>query len=262
MNRREQLSRRRALAALTALLPAPLVGGACRSREAERVRLRVAAAADLARAFAELGAAFERDEGARVVFSFGSTGLLSRQIKEGAPFDLLAAANASFVDDLIAHGAALADTRALYARGRLAVWARDGVELPAALAELAAPRFVRVAIANPEHAPYGQAARQALERAGVWGVVSPRLVFGENVQQALQLAQSGNVEAAVVALSLALATGRPHLLVPEALHDPLEQALVVCSRAAQPALARRFAAFVLGERGQATLRRHGFSPPG
>ncbi|MBX3269043.1 MAG: molybdate ABC transporter substrate-binding protein [Sandaracinaceae bacterium] len=241
------------------------LAAACRGEPApEPPPIRVAAAADLALAFEELGRAFEREHGARVTFSFGSTGLLAAQIEQGAPFDLFAAANVAFVDRVVARGACDGRTQTPYARGRIAVWSRRGrVAPPARLEELADPRFARVAIANPEHAPYGQAAKQALERAGVWATVAPRLVQGENVRHTLQLATTGNADAAIVALSLVSADREhPWLLVDEALHAPIEQALVACDGGADRAGGEAFARFVGSPEGRAIMRRHGFLLPG
>jgi molybdate transport system substrate-binding protein len=226
--------------------------------------LKVAAAADLALAFKEIGAAWEKQSGDKVVFSFGSTGLLEKQIVEGAPFDMFAAANISFADEAVAAGACAADSKALYARGRIVVWWRkDAALAPRTLGDLADPRFVKVAIANPEHAPYGRAAEQALTKVGAWMAVKPRLVFGENVQQTLQFAQSGNAEAAIVALSLAVVSDGRFLVVDEALHQPIDQAMVVCGRdPTRRARARAFAAFVNSADGRAIMRRYGFLLPG
>src|SRR5262249_41703782 len=153
--------------------------------------------------------------------------LLSKQIVEGAPFDLFAAANVSFVDDILKQGACAADSKALYARGRIGVFLPKGsaVAPPKNLADLADARFVRIAIPNPEHAPYGKAAQQALEKVSVWNKVKPRLVYGENIQQTLQFAQSGNAEAAIVALSLATVSDGEFVDIDPALHEPIDQAL-------------------------------------
>lgn len=226
--------------------------------------LRVAAAADLARAFDELGKAYAARGGEAPTFTFGSTGLLAKQIEQGAPFDLFAAANVSFADEAIRSGACRADSKALYARGRIVAYASDAAPAPPEdLRELADLRFAKIAIANPEHAPYGRAAQQALERAGVWAAVRPRLVYGENVQQTLQFADSGNADVAIVALSLA-ASARGHATpIDPSLHDPIDQALVVCARGDErDARARRFAAFVGSAEGRDVLRRHGFLLPG
>jgi molybdate transport system substrate-binding protein len=227
--------------------------------------LKVAAAADLALAFKEVGAAYEKKSGDKVIFSFGSTGLLEKQIVEGAPFDVFAAANVSFAEDAIKSGACAADSKSLYARGRIVVWWRKDAAFaaPKSIADLADKRFVKIAIANPSHAPYGKAAQQAMEKAGVWAAVQPRLVFGENVQQTLQFAQSGNAEAAVVALSLAVINDGNYVLVDDTLHAPIDQALVVCGKDAERnKRARAFTGFVSSTEGRAIMKKYGFLLPG
>jgi molybdate transport system substrate-binding protein len=241
--------------------------GGCKKNEAPSVPepLKVAAAADLARAFPEIATAFEKESGQKITFTFGSTGLLSKQIIEGAPYDVFAAANVSYVDEVLKTGTCAADTKAMYARGRIGIWMRNEstVPPPKTLKDLADPRFVRIAIANPAHAPYGKAAQQALEKVGIWDQIKPRLVYGENIQQTLQFAQSGNVEAAIVALSLATVAGGSFVDIDPALHAPIDQALVVCSRdPARAAVARRFAAYVNSPTGRAIMRRYGFLLPG
>ena len=123
-----------------------------------------------------------------------------------------------------------------------------------------------VAIANPEHAPYGKAAKQALTKAGVWAGVEPRMVFGENVQQALTFAQSGNVEVAVVALSLAISAHGAYMPIDPELYDPLDQAMIVCKAGEKAPTheneARAFLAFVSSERGRDVMKRYGFLLPG
>jgi molybdate transport system substrate-binding protein len=227
--------------------------------------LKVAAAADLALAFRDVGAAYEKKSGEKVIFSFGSTGLLEKQIVEGAPFDVFAAANISFAEDAIKAGVCAADSKALYARGRIVVWWRKGTAQPApkSIADLAQARFVKVAIANPQHAPYGKAAAEAMEKTGVWAAVKPKLVFGENVQQTLQFAQSGNVEAAVVALSLAVISDGEYFIIDDNLHKPIDQALVACGKDPErQKRARAFDAFVNSTEGRAIMKRYGFLLPG
>ncbi len=225
--------------------------------------IQVAAAADLSFAFREVGAAYERTSGRHVVFSFGATGLLEKQVAEGAPFDVFAAANVTYADDAVHAGACLADSKTLYATGHLAIYTPPGAALrPRSLADLADARYAKIAIANPDHAPYGRAARQALRRAGVWEAVRGRVVYGENVQQALQFAQSGNADAALVALGLALETPGDAARIPTELHDRIDQALVVCRGGKAGADAgRAFVGFVQSSEGRAILRRHGFLLP-
>jgi molybdate transport system substrate-binding protein len=227
--------------------------------------LAVAAAADLTPAFQEIGALFTQQTGIRVVFNFGSTGQLAQQIERGAPFDLYYAADKSFVENLNAKGLLIADTLAVYAQGRLALWTRaDSSLVPQSIEDLAKPEYTRIAIANPEHAPYGQAAREALERAGIWADVEPRLVFGENVAQTLMLADTGNVDVAIVALSLSMQSDGRWTLIPADLHPehPLIQMAAVVKGTAREAAARRFVAFVNSSDGHAVMKKYGFVLPG
>jgi molybdate transport system substrate-binding protein len=235
----------------------------CKAPPAEP--LRVAAAADLAHAFAELGPAFSAQSSTPIELklSFGATGLLARQIKQGAPFDLFLAANISYVEQVVKAGACDAASVASYARGRLVIWVKGAGGAELTLAALSDARFKRIAIANPEHAPYGKAAREALTDAGVWSGVSQRMVYGENVQQAFELAQSGNADVAIVGLSLAIGAAQGSwAMVDEASHAPIEQALVVCKHGTNAAGARRLKAFIEGPAGRAILRKSGFLMPG
>jgi molybdate transport system substrate-binding protein len=224
----------------------------------------VAAAADLSSSFKDLGAAYEKRTGRPVVFSFGATGLLEKQIAEGAPFDVFAAANVSYADDAIRAGACQADSKALYATGHLVLYApADAAFAPKTLGELVDDRVKKIAIANPDHAPYGLAARQAMQRAGVWDGVHTKVVYGENVQQAMQFAQSGNAEVAIVALSLAIVAPGSSSPIPMDLHDPIDQAMVACTGGRAGAEAgRSFIAFAQSADGRAVMRRFGFLLPG
>lgn len=222
--------------------------------------VRVAAASDLVRAFEAIGRDFTHETGQRVVFSFGSTGLLAKQLREGAPFDVFAAANIAFVREVVAAGVCDSTSVATYARGRIAIWSRAATApAPVSVAELAAARYGRIAIANPEHAPYGVAAREALERAGIWDTIRPRIVYAENVRQALQFAETGNVDAAIVALPLVFAdSANPWLPVDETMHSPIEQALAVCTGGPNRSGGNAFARYVTSDAGQRTLAAHGF----
>jgi molybdate transport system substrate-binding protein len=245
-----------------ASVASPLAG--CRRARVPIEPLKVAAAADLSFAFKDLGEAYEKKTGHAVVFSFGSTGLLEKQIAEGAPFDVFAAANVSYADDAVHAGACQADSKVIYATGHLVLFTPNGAGFaPAALADLTDPRVKRIAIANPGHAPYGKAAKEAMERAGVWSAVQPKIVYGENVQQTLQFAQSGNADVAIVALSLATVTPGQSSPIPQELHAPIEQAMVVCNAGKAGATAGRdFVAFVQSAEGRAVMRRFGFLLPG
>jgi molybdate transport system substrate-binding protein len=221
--------------------------------------VRVAAASDLGLAFEELGRVFEQRTGQKVSFSFAASGALAKQLSQGAPFDLFAAANATFVDSAIAAGACDGSSKALYARGHLVVWSKHGGAKPSALSELASADIQHIAIANPEHAPYGKAAREALIRAGVWRAVERKIVHAENVRQALQFAETGNADVAMVALSLVARNRSGQVLaVDPALHGPIEQTLVVCKRGQNETGGREFAKLVASSEGQALLGRYGF----
>ena len=232
---------------------------ACAKKQAADAPIRIAAAADLARAFEDVGNELAKTGDKKPTFTFGSTGLLAKQIMQGAPFDVFAAANISFVDDVLKSNNCDPNSKSLYARGRIVVWVPKSKEAPKDLKELATDKYVKIAIANPEHAPYGRAAVEALQSAGIYDQVKPKLVYGENVQQTLQFAQSGNVEAAIVALSLSVVSDGNSLQIPPDLHKPIDQALVVCSKRPEAA---RFTAFVNSPAGRAIMRRYGFLLPG
>jgi len=231
--------------------------------------LTVSAAADLTYAFGEIGKQFEAETGNRVVFNFGSTGQLAQQIERGAPVDLFAAANVSYIDDLKQKGLVMSNTKQLYARGRITLWTRADNPLQITkLEDLTRPEIVHIAIANPEHAPYGVAARAAMQAAGVWEAVQPKLVLGENVQQTLQYAETGNVDVAIVALSLSVPAAAKQdelghwTLIPQELHPPIDQALAVITGTKNEAAARAFAAYVNSPQGRPIMRKYGFVLPG
>jgi molybdate transport system substrate-binding protein len=228
----------------------------------------VAAAADLRYAFEELEGVWRRRTSIPVTFTFGSSGQLAQQVEQGAQFDVFFSANEVLVQRLAERGHILRDTVQVYAIGRIVLWVRQTSELDVdrGMAVLLDPRVRYVAIANPEHAPYGEAARQALVRSGLYDQVRPKLVYGENISQTLQLVQSGNADVGVVALSLALAPpvsreGR-YWVVPQELYDPLRQAAGVVARSRRQPQARRFLAFVNGPDGRPVMRRYGFLLPG
>jgi molybdate transport system substrate-binding protein len=225
--------------------------------------LTVFAAADLGPAFRQLIPEFERSAHAHVTLVPGSTGTLAQQILNGAPADLFFAASESATDDLGREGLILPQSRTLYARGQLVLAGlKTSTVHPRTLQDLANPRIRRIAIANPSHAPYGLAAQQALQTAGLWTAVQPKLVYGENVQQALQFVQSGSAEAGIFARSLAETQGLAWTLVDSSLYAPINQTAVVLNPAKQPALALLFLEFVKGPRGRAVLKRFGFLLPG
>lgn len=245
------------------LVAAPLVFlQSCTSTPSNPIELTVAAAADLTPAFEEVGKEFQATEKIKVVFNFGSSGMLVSQIENGAPIDLFASANVDYVNQMEQKGLIIPDTKRLYARGRITLWTLKASPLQIeAITDLTRPEVKRIAIANPEHAPYGMAARDALQRNGIWEAVKPKLVYGENIRQTLQYAQTGNVEVAIVALSLSMQSEGHWVLVPEELHKPLDQGMAVIKGTKNERAARKFADFILGPQGQAIMKRYGFTLP-
>lgn len=228
--------------------------------------LVVAAASDLRPAFEEIGAMYTAETGDEVIFDFGSSGQLAQRILEGASVDVYASADAGFVDRVVEGGRGDPLTATAYALGRIVIWSRaDSGGSWETLEEVANDAGVRfVAIANPQHAPYGRAARQALQAAGAWEAVQPKLVLGENISDTHRLADAGEADVAIGALSLAIAAGERGrwALVDDSLHDPLEQTLVVVAdRPVRQVRAGEFVTFVNGPIGQAVLDRFGFSLP-
>jgi len=244
----------------TLLVYACVCLAACSSKRGGR-RVRVAAASDLGKAFEEVGKEFAARTGVTPEITFGSSGLLAKQIEQGAPFYLFAAANKGFVETVVKAGRCDGATAKIYGRGRIVVWARTGITAPVRLADLAdATRYKKIAIANPEHAPYGAAARQALQKSGLWAQIEPRIVLGENIQTTMLYARNGNVDVAVVALSLAVvADGGAYLSIDPSLHDPLDQQLVVCGTGEEADAARQLADFIGSREGREIMTRYGFT---
>lgn len=227
------------------------------------VEITVAAAADLQFAFTEIGTLFEKETGNKVTFTFGSTGQLAQQIDNGAPFDLFAAADRSYVDDLAKKNLVVPDSVALYARGRivLSVNRESGVKA-ITFQDLLSDKITHIAIANPEHAPYGVAAKQALQAAGVWDQIQSKIVYGENVTQTLQYIRTGDAQAGIVSLSVANVPEITWTLIDSSLHAPLDQELAVISSSKHQDVAREFAAFINGKSGRSIMQKYGFVLPG
>ncbi|MCB1933497.1 molybdate ABC transporter substrate-binding protein [Accumulibacter sp.] len=229
---------------------------------------RVAAAADLKFALAEIAGNYRRDTGREIALSFGSSGNFARQIPQGAPFDLFLSADETYIFRLAGQGL-LRDEGQLYAIGRIALLAPPGSpllvdgELRDLAAALADGRLQRLAIANPQHAPYGRAARAALEQAGLWQALQGKLVLGENVAQAAQFALSGSAQGGIVAWSLVRAPALAKLgvaaLIPESWHPPLRQRMALTRRAGEDA--RRFYDYLQQPAARVIFERYGFSLP-
>lgn len=231
--------------------------------------ITVAAAADLQPVLHSIGEEFTRLSGARVDFVFGSSGNLQSQIENGAPFDVFLSADREHAERVIAAGKADRQQEKTYAVGKLVVWTPAGSKLDfsqAGLKALLESQVEAVSIANPEHAPYGRAAVAALRHEGIYDQLKPRLVLGENVAQAAQFASTGNAQAAMIAMALAkspqLARAGRTWEVPASDYPPIEQVMVPLSGSRNPALAQKFAEFMLSAPAQQVLRQFGFAPPG
>lgn len=229
----------------------------------------IAAAADLQFALAEVAEAFARQTGHAVRLSFGSSGNIARQIRQGAPYELYFSADEQYVLDLARDGFTR-DDGALYAVGRIVLIVPRGSSLKAdgSLGDLrralADGRLAKFAIANPEHAPYGKRAEEALRHAGLWDCIKGRLVLGENVSQAAQFATSGATQGGIIAYSLALSpkvsAAGSYALIPEQWHQPLRQRMVLTKAAGEVAV--RFFEFALAPAARAIFKRYGFVLPG
>lgn len=238
-----------------------LVAGCGRGHNGTGKRLKIAAASDLAKAFDEVKVKLAAD-GVDAEITYGSSGLLAKQIEQGADFGLYAAASQAFAEQVAKTGACDAATIQIYGRGRVVAWVPKGKTPPKSLQDLAAPPFARIAIANPTHAPYGAAAKQALEKVGVWAAIEKKLVIAENVQATMVYARDGNADVALVALSLAVVTeGGGYFPIDDTLHAPLDQALIVCGGGAQAEAAKQFAAYLKSPAGVEVMGRYGFSLP-
>ncbi len=247
------------------LAVASIAGPACSAPSAAP---RVAAASDLQFALTDVAAQFASDTGQRVDLVFGSSGMLARQIEDGAPFEIFLSADEAFVDRLSRAGRTR-DDGTLYAIGRIVLFAPPGSPLvpgeglPGLARLLERGDVPRFAIANPEHAPYGRAAEQALRTHALWTPLQPALVLGENVSQAAQFATTGNAIGGIIAYSLALAPALrekgTHALIPAGDHAPLRQRMVLLADAGP--VAERFYGYLQAPAARATLARYGFALP-
>jgi molybdate transport system substrate-binding protein len=255
------------VAALLSCMPAQL--SAIGDRQAGRRVPAVAAAASLNPALAAVAAQFARERGLQVRIVFGASGTLTRQIQDGAPFELFLAADEEFPHRLAAAGLTK-DAGVVYAVGRLVIFAPTGSPLTTdarldGLARLArAGGVTRFAIANPDIAPYGRAAEALLRARGLWDTLRPRLVLGDSITQAAQFAATGNAVGGLLAYSLVLSPGFAnrgrYTLIPQADHPPLRQRMVLLKRAGTTS--QRFYDYLQTAAARAILQKHGFGLAG
>jgi len=227
----------------------------------------VAAASDLQTVLPSLLAAFEKATGVTATTSFGSSGNFFAQIQNGAPFDVFFSADADYPRRLVAAGQAKADTLYEYATGRLVLWTRadSGLDVKRGLALLRDARVRRIAIANPDLAPYGRAAVAALKSGNVYDAVKDRLVFGENIAHTAQLAQSGNADVGLLAHSLAvgaaLKTSGTFIDIPADRYPPVVQAAVLVSASRNKDAGRALLQYLRSAEARRTFAAFGFGPP-
>lgn len=233
---------------------------------AHAAKVTIAAAADLKFALDEIVTRFKQAyPGDEVDVIYGSSGKFHTQIQQGAPYDLYFSADIAFARQLAQKGFAASAVKP-YAFGRIVLWSTSLDASRMTLASLTDPQIARIAIANPRHAPYGQRAEEALRAVGLWQQVEPKLVYGENIAHTAQFVQTGNAQVGIIALALAvspeLARQGGYWLIPEQLHQPLEQGFIITRRASGNALARRFADYIDSSAARAVLTRYGFVLPG
>ena len=230
--------------------------------------ITVAAAADLNYALTDLASQFERNTRNKVVLTIGASGNLYSQITNGAPFDLFFSADEEYPKRLVGSGIADVASLRVYAIGHLVLWVPNSSSLDPSklqMGVLTESAVKRIAIANPQHAPYGRAAMAALEHYGLKANVADKLVLGESVSQAAQFVQSGNAQAGLFALSLAKSpamesTGK-YWELPLDAYPELRQAVVIVSASKQKQTTQAFLDFVLSATGAAVLRKYGLTPP-
>ncbi len=233
-----------------------------KSSDANQTEIVIAAASNLSAAFDELGRRFQAQTGVHATFSFGATGDLSKQIENGAPFDVFAAADVSHVVELEQRGFLKSGSRVLYARGRVVLWMPPGSSLRIERVEdLTGERVSKIAIAKPEIAPYGQAAVEILRSLNVWAAVEPKVVYAQSVSQAKQFAATGNADAAFIPRALVKAGEGRAIEIDERLHRPIEQAIAIVRTSEKQQAAQQFITFLLSDEGQSVLASYGYDKP-
>ena len=224
----------------------------------------IAVAANFVEVAEELAARFEDTSGAAVRITSGSTGQLYAQIRHGAPYDVFLAADRERPRRLVDEGEAVEGSRFTYARGRIVLWS-SAAERAVGEAALRAGDFRRLALANPDVAPYGAAARDVMVALGVDGALADRLVIGQSIAQAHAMVATGNAELGFVALSSLRRPDVPRAgsewIVPEDLHDPIDQDAVLLRRAAGDDVARAFLAFLGTDAARVVIEDFGYAVP-
>lgn len=261
------LDRKRAKVVLRVLFALATLLYMWRPAAASAAEIKVAAAADLTFAFQDVAARFQEQTGNSIKLTYGSSGNFFAQIQNGAPFDLFFSADVGYPKKLEAAGLIEPGTIYEYASGKLVIWVPNAskLDLSRGLATLLDPGIRKIAIANPQHAPYGIAAVAAMRHAAVYDKIKSKLVLGENISQAAEFVQSGNADAGILALSLALAPamkdkGR-YVEIPATDYPPIIQAAAILKSSRNQQLANQFMKFIKQPDTIALMARYGFSIP-
>lgn len=241
-----------------------ILGTTAQAMAAEKIT--IAAAADLKFAMDEIVTGFKKSHpGKDVEVVYGSSGKFHAQIQQGAPYDLFFSADIGFPRELARQGQAASEVKP-YAVGRIVLWSSQLDAAKMTLASLVDSRITKIAIANPKHAPYGKRAEEALRTAGLWDKLQAKLVFGENISQTAQYVQTGSAQVGIIALALAvnpeLAKKGGHYLIPDNLHNPLEQGFIITRLGADKPLAKQFADFIGSKLARGIMTKYGFVLPG
>ena len=226
------------------------------------ITLTISAAANLNLVAPEIGKLWEQETGNKVTFNFGATTKLAQQIEQGAAVDLFAAANKKAIENLDQKGLIISDTKKIYAIGAIGIWQKQDSQIKIkGIEDLLKPEIKRIAIANPATAPYGIAAKEALQSAGIWEQLQSRLILGENITQTQQYVETGNVDVAIVALANTINKSGKWTAIDSKLHQPLEQMLAIPKNAPHRSQAKQFANFINGERGRDLIQKYGYILP-
>ena len=234
---------------------------ACSSSDSrnDQTELIVAAAANLTNVSTEIGERFGQKTGVKVIFAFGATADLAKQLESGAPFDVFVAGDTVNVERLQTQGLLTSDTHQIYARGRLVAWTPTGSPLRLrSLHDLQTPEFERIAIAKPDLAPYGAAAVQSLRASGLWDQIAPKVVYGQNVAQVKQFVATGNAEVGFIPMALVKTGEGSFLEIDQKLHLPIAQAVGVVKASTKHSSAQQFVDFLLSNEGQLILEAAGY----
>lgn len=226
------------------------------------ITLTISAAANLNSVAPEIGKLWEQQTGNKALFNSGVTTKLAQQIEQGAAVDLFAAANKKAIEDLDQKGLIISETKRVYAIGAIGIWQRQDSPIEIKnIQDLLNPKIKRIAIANPATAPYGIAAREALQSVGIWEQLQSQMILGENITQAQQYVETGNVDVAIVALSNTINKSGKWTAIDSKLHKPLEQMLAIPKNAPYLKEAKEFADLIASQKGRALIQKYGYLLP-